>query len=680
MFFPALIMSQVPPLDPLSESNLTEQQLENLTETADGQENEDDSYQVLLSHLQKNPLNINAADETSLSELGFLTPMQVQYFLQYRSLLGNLISIYELQAIPGWDSATIQKVRPYVAVSAKLDFRQNMRKMLSNGDHAVLLRFVQTLEKSKGYLVDPNAVTNSYPGSPQRLLLRYAYNYRNQVQYGFLAEKDPGEQLFRGGQGRGFDFYSAHLFVRKLGLIQALALGDFTVNLGQGLTQWMNMAFKKGADMSSIKRQSAVIRPYHSSGEILFHRGAGITLGRRKWQASLFGSFRKLDANFVSDSSLNDVDFVSSLQSSGLHRTQSELKDRATQGQMAVGGNISYRLGTLHLGINAIHYWMQHPIMKSNEPYNFYALSGSNFGNYSIDYAYTYKNLHLFGELAQTNKKAPALVSGLIVCLANNVDLSLVYRGISSRYQSLYSNAFTENTNPSNENGIFTGISIRPHKNWRIDAYSDFYRFDWLKYRVNAPTRGTDFMILLNYRPSKQFELYTRFKMESKAINVNTAVQTIGQVMNQPKKNWRTHFSYKLNNRYTVRSRVELLWFNQGGAGAEQGFLIFTDLLYKPMMKPFSGNLRLQYFETEGYNSRLYAYENDVQYSFSVPFFYEKGYRLYANAHYKFSNKWALWAKLGRSIYPQKIGISSGLDEIAKHHKTELKWQLLYQF
>jgi hypothetical protein len=495
-----------------------------------------------------------------------------------------------------------------------------------------------------------------------------------------LAEKDPGEQFFRGGQGKGFDFYSAHLFMRKLGLIQALALGDFTVNFGQGLTQWMNMAFKKGGDMLSIKRQSAVIRPYHSSGEILFHRGAAITLGMRKWQASLFLSYRNLDANFVSDSSLRDVDFVSSLQLSGLHRTPSELKDRGAQGQMAIGGNISYKIGALHLGMNAIHYNMQHPIFKSNEPYNFFALSGSNFGNYSIDYAYTYKNLHLFGEFAQTDKMAPAMVSGLIFCLANNVDMSLVYRGISSGYQSLYSNAFTENTNPSNENGFFAGLSIRPHKNWRIDAYSDFYRFNWLKYRVNAPTQGRDFMILLNYKPSKQFELYTRFKIESKAINVNTAFQTMGQVMNQPKKNWRTHFTYKLNNRFSIRSRVELLWFNHGSQGAEQGFLMFADLLYKPMMKPISGNLRLQYFETEGYNSRLYAYENDVQYSFSVPFFYEKGYRLYANAHYKINGKWAVWAKLGRSIYPQKTSISSGLDEIARHHKTELKWQMMYQF
>ncbi|MBL0144814.1 MAG: hypothetical protein IPP48_02690 [Chitinophagaceae bacterium] len=61
-----------------------------------------------------------------------------------------------------------------------------------------------------------------------------------------LGEKDAGEQFFKGNQKQGFDFYSTHLFARNIGIVKALALGDFTVNMGQGLTQWQSLAFKKG--------------------------------------------------------------------------------------------------------------------------------------------------------------------------------------------------------------------------------------------------------------------------------------------------------------------------------------------------------------------------------------------------------------------------------------------------
>jgi hypothetical protein len=43
----------------------------------------------------------------------------------------------------------------------------------------------------------------------------------------------------------------------------------------------------------------------------------------------------------------------------------------------------------------------------------------------------------------------------------------------------------------------------------------------------------------------------------------------------------------------------------------ETGFLIYTDLLYKPHGSWYSVSLRFQAYETDGYDTRLYAYEND---------------------------------------------------------------------
>ena len=97
-------------------------------------------------------------------------------------------------------------------------------------------------------------------------------------------------------------------------------------------------------------------------------------------------------------------------------------------------------------------------------------------------------------------------------------------------------------------------------------------------------------------------------------------------------------------------------------------------------MKPFAGALRLQYFETDGYDSRLYAYENDVLYSYSIPAFYDKGFRYYITANYNLTKKISLWIRLAQTIYRDKTSIGSGLDEIAGNRRTEIKVQAGYIF
>ena len=121
-------------------------------------------------------------------------------------------------------------------------------------------------------------------------------------------------------------------------------------------------------------------------------------------------------------------------------------------------------------------------------------------------------------------------------------------------------------------------------------------------------------------------------------------------------------------------------WYDKKGPSPENGFLAYVDLLYKPMMKKYSANMRLQYFETDGYDSRLYAYENDVLYSFSIPVFYDKGYRYYFNVNYDVSKRLSCWFRWAQTIFKDKATVGSGLDEIKGNKRTEVKFQVLYYF
>jgi hypothetical protein len=681
LFFCCKVQAQVPE-KPEPTNSTTEQQLENITENGEDAETEDDTYLQQLAEYQKNPINLNYTTKEELKQLNILTPLQIANFLNYRSLLGKLINIYELQAVPSFGLNTIQKIRPFVTVNQNANLVSSISDRLKNGDHNLLFRATQVLEKSKGFATDPASGKSFYPGSQQRLFVRYRYNYKNLLQYGIVGEKDAGEQFFKGTQKQGFDFYSAHIFVRNVGIIKSLAIGDFTVNLGQGLTSWMSLAFKKGPDISAVKREADVLRPYNSAGEIFFHRGLGVTIKKKNIEATVFGSYKKIDANFSRglDTLQTQDDFVSSFQTSGFHRTKSETDDKGSQRQISFGGNVAYNKNKFHIGANAVQYSFLYPLVKSNEPYNAFALSGKAFGNYSTDYSYTLNNMHFFGEAAISSKKYFATINGLLLSVANNVDMSFVYRNISKGYQSLYTNAFTESSLPTNEKGLFSGIAVKLSNEWRFDGYADVFSFPWLKFRINAPSRGTDYLAQVTYKPNKFFEIYSRYRSESKAINFNPDELAISPVVNRPRQNWRTQFSYKLNTAFTFRSRVEALWFDKKSNFAEKGFLMYADVLFKPALKPLSGNIRLQYFETDSYNSRLYAYENDVLYSFSIPVFYDKGYRYYINLNYDISKKITLWCRVSQFLYKNRTNIGSGLDEIPGNKRTDIRLQAMYKW
>jgi hypothetical protein len=446
--------------------------------------------------------------------------------------------------------------------------------------------------------------------------------------------------------------------------------------LGQGLIQWQSLAFRKSVDVINIKRQAAVLRPYNSAGEYNFHRGAGITVKKGKIEATAFASYRKLSANFAADT-VNSEDFISSFLTSGFHRTASELDDRNRLRQIAFGGNIKYSASNWHIGLNAIRYNFSLPIQKRREPYNLYAISGKNWSNYSIDYSYTYRNLHFFGEAATDKNFNTALVNGLLISADSKVDISFFQRSISAKYQPINGNAFTENTFPANEKGIYAGISIRPATAWRVDAYADFFSFPWLKFLADTPGSGNDFLAQLTYTPNKQVEIYTRYRIESKQVNQTGNTTATNFLVIKPRQSWRTQFSYKINPAITLRNRIELMWYDKNGINKADGFLSYFDIHYKPVLKPFSGNLRLQYFETDDFNSRVYAYENDVLYYFAIPVFFDKGYRYYFNLNYDLGKRISVWLKWSQSIFQNKTTSGSGLDEIKGNKKSELRLQAL---
>lgn len=647
-----------------------EARLEEMTANNDDEVTEDESYLQDLDFFSRNPINLNSVDRETLERLNILSPSQIDHFFSYRNLLGRLVSIYEIQAIPGWDVLTIRKLLPFVTVATP-ETASSLAKRFKGGESILLARYTRILEKSEGFIRDGSDGRSYYPGNPDKYLLRYKYRFKNTLQYGLTAEKDAGEQFFRGHQKAGFDFYSAHFYARNIGVLKAIALGDFAVNLGQGLIQWQSLSFAGPGEALFIKKQGDKLRPYVSAGEVEFNRGAGITLATKNWEGTAFVSFRNMDATLDKDT----MDFATSIRLSGLHRTESEIKGAKMLQQFSFGGNIQYSGSNFRIGVNTVQYYFAKPVLKDDQLYKKFISPGKQAANYSIDYSLTHRNLHFFGEAASDVDGDMAFVNGLAISTTRYLDVGMLHRSISHKYLTLYGDVFSQSSSPVNENGFYTGINIRPLEVLRIDAYADIFKFPWLRYRVDAPSTGAEYMLQLYYRPARSADFYIRYRSTNKAINTSAAEHAMAVVENKVRQNLRMQMSLKVNSNFTFRARTESIWYD-----SKAGFMIYSDVLYKPMMARFSGNMRLQYFETDDYDTRLYAFESDVLYSYSIPMVYGKGFRYYLNLRYNLIRGVSLWTRIAQTNYLDRTEIGSGLDKIKGNKKTELKVELVWRF
>jgi len=374
---------------------------------------------------------------------------------------------------------------------------------------------------------------------------------------------------------------------------------------------------------------------------------------------------------------------ITSIYSSGLHRTSAEMIDKNAASISTGGVVLKQKINQGHVAFNAVYCSYSLPLLKRDEPYNLYSIKGKHWNNYSADYSFTISNAHFFGELAADKNKQFAFLNGVMASLSKSVDFSNIFRYISKRYQSVYGNAFTENTMPVNEIGFYTGFSIKPHIKWRIDLYADMYSFPWLKYRLDEPSGGFAYLVQLSWTPDKQTELYTRFRYRMKPLNIEDEEASFTVPGVQTLQHWRTHFSRQLNRTLLIRSRVEVCLFNHRYLTTPAtGYLFFVDILYKPPRSWLSANMRVQAFEAENYDTRIYAYENDVLFVSSTPSFYNNGVRCYTNLKAKVKVKFlsnsalTLNLKLATTVYNNISYTGTGSTKIPHNRISAVKLQV----
>lgn len=656
--------------------------LEDLIEDIASNSDEEIDYTSLyddLNYFLSNPINLNTAKKADLERLQFLNDFQINSLLDYIKNNGPMLSIYELQFVFGFSIEDIVKLLPFVSISeTPVDERFKFKNALRYGNHQFFLRTQKVLEEQVGYssisdsalMENPNS---RYLGNQYKFYAKYKYNYKRKIYWGITAEKDPGEEFFSGNNKSGFDFYSAHLQLNDIGIFKTITLGDFQAKFGQGLVLWSDMGLGKTPYVLNIRKKAQGLKKYSSTNENIFMRGAGTSVSIDQFDVSAFYSYKKIDAN-ITDSIDDEIARVSSFQNSGYHAIPSEIADKDAIGEQIIGGNVTYNHNRFKVGVTAVNYNYSASLAKDTTTENQFKFQGNSNSNISIDYNFGFWDFTFFGEEAISANGGKAFLNGMLVNLAPQVSMSAMHRYYEKNYQANYANAFAEASGVNNESGLYLGIEIHPIKYWKITAFYDSYNFPWIKSGIDAPSNGNEWFVQTDYTPTRTLSMYIRLRNEEKNTNAGST-SGLDEISSQSVFKFRYHISYRINEQIYLKNRIETIKFSDSET-TDYGYMLYQDLFYDLKSFPLSLNLRYAVFDTDSYNARIYAYESDILYAFSIPAYYSKGSRFYFNLKYSIKEFADIWLKYSQTYYSDMDVISSGLNQINGNTKSEIKLQL----
>lgn len=681
------VAQQQPDTTKYSGSEEIDQQIENIAERSEVEIDYSD-WAEELKLLQQRPVNLNSGDENELRRLFFLNDLQINNLLEYIQQYGQLATIYELQTIDGFNEKVINQILPYVSLSVYVPEKFSLKKALKYGNTDVMLRYQRVLQNQKGYadVADSNRVASPnsyYLGDQNSLFVRAEYSYKDYLRFGIVGDKDPGEPFLPKSDTlkKGFDFYSIHLFLKNIGVVKQLAIGDYHVQFGQGLTMWSGFSVGKIAGSVVMRKRAPALRPHSSSNEYAFMRGVATTVGLGKFDLTAFYSNRKTDANVIpADSIQLTEEMVSALQQSGYHRTPGELSDKGSIHEVAEGGHISYNGLRLRAGATLFHVDYNIPFETQDALYKKFqpVLNSNTYAG--IDYSYNYKTLTLYGEASKQIDAGQAFLQGLSFSPDPRLAFAMVYRNYQQNYVNGFNAAFGENTNSTNEKGLYTGLVASLSNKITLSAYADMFKYQWLRYNTDGPSGGQEYSAQVLYNISRRGDLILGYRHLVNPLNYSLINDKLNSLGASNRNYYRLQLNYQALPWLKIQSRFETTNRKADGQNREVGYLLYQGFQVKPEEKEWSLSFRYLLFDTDSYDTRLYTFEQDVPYSFSVPAFSGKGSRFYIMFNTKISRNLGLILRYSQTWYSDRNIISSGLDEIDGNNKSDVKAVLKFSF
>jgi hypothetical protein len=634
-----------------------------------------------LSYLTEHPFELNHVTAEELRQLPFLSDRQIEELLSYKERFGPMLTLYELKNLKEMDFQTIELLLPFVyageAPPDKLPFTPG--NLLKYGKNEWQARYDRCFQQKKGYLSQPDSIPEQYPdrkylGEPFYHSFCYAYTFDNRLQAGFTGEKDAGEPLWN-KRHKGYDYYSAHFFLKGVKGLKSLAAGDYKASFGQGLVVSQDFTPGRSATVTQAERRTNGFRRHFSTNETDYFRGAAATVAFRHMEYSLFYSRRNMDAAV-------DGHTFTSLKTDGLHRLERDWEKRHTVPMQTAGGHVRYVSPGLCIGLTALTYSFGHyRIEPAPKPYNHFYFRGNRNINAGIDYFFKRKGLKFYGETAVSqHNTAVATLNALQLTPASSLSFLLLYRYYDRRYQAFFGNAFAQNSAVQNEQGVYTGIRFTPFPCWKFSAYADVFRFPWLKYGVDAPSSGKEYMAQADYTCGSGFSACIRYKYRQKEKNRQAEETATAVLLPYAQQKIRIQCVYGAPDGFLFRTSIDGALYSEEKGVSLKGFMPAQSMEWKPASLPVETGFYAAWFNTGGYAARIYSYEKNILYAFSTPSFYGKGIRLSATFRWRIAGRLSLSAKIAHTHYTDRETTGTDLEEIEGSNKTDANVLLRWKF
>lgn len=602
-------------------------------------------------------VDINIISREEMMKNQFLNIKQIESFFEYKKAYGKIISMFELQAIPLWNADIIRKLMKIYSVNTHSAGDKIVLEQRESGFQQVVIRIGRS--GSSG-----NSIDQFQRGLKETIIYR---NVKfNNIYAGFEAEKDIGEKNI-------VDFNSFFIQKEKFSVFNKIILGDYLINMGQGLVHWNGYAFGKNSHVLSILRQAQPIKPHTGTEENRFFRGAAIELEKRGRSIALFISRKKIDANIIVDST-SQKKWASSLLLSGLHRNENELADKHSLALMSSGVILKQNFKNGHVSVNGITHYSDIPIQKRNLPYNTYSLNGNHWFNLSSDFIFSVKNGTAFGELGIDRKKSAGFIMGYLKSLNRFTDIGIQWRNISSTYNSFSPNIMGHQSIANNEKGFYLGINMKIDNKSSIEMFVDNYKHSFPVYTSDGPQRGIMSSLTFTYKPSKKVELYARLTEKRSNQNENIEDLKTHHLCINITHQTRLHGGFHINEAVELRIRNEI--FSKRGEHNKNlfGWLNYIEFILHPVLQPYSISYRSSFYNTDGYESSIYAMERDLPHYYSMNSFFGRGASNYILLQYSinqkisFSGKWLIEKK----FYDSNKPISDFFIAVSTSWRTQL--------
>lgn len=561
-------------------------------------ESEDIDYELLsdeLLELSQTPINLNRTTADELSRLRFLSERQIDNILLY-VYEHQIDSLSELRLIEGLHDYDIRNMLPFICAE----------RVSTDAEKIKVADIFRYAKHEITFRTDARNIENNSP-DPFYAQLRYKFDYQRKVQFTFTLRRPTGASPQN-------MLYGATLQLNDIGRFKSIVAGNFQASFGQGLV--CSNTFHQGRNnyiLNAGMTQNGLSR-YNSPDGGSMH-GVGTTIQTTRWlDISAFYSLNRIRQN-------KDTIF-----------------------QHVIGANLTARYKQLRIGLTVVEKIYSDSLYIANRYYNANYFRGNNQAVIGLSFRYIYRWFDFFGEVAtaQNTQWGYGLEIGGRITPISDIGLILLYRYYTPMFDNTLGYAFSQTSRLNDENGLYLGLDISRLRHWRFSGYADLFRFEQPKYGIRySPSYGYEAMLKADYI-RHDWDISARVKARSKGKD-NTY-------------NLRLTFNYQ-HKGWKLRSQADANLFTDNNTDnipalyTSYGISVLQNIQYSFRRIPLVLQLRLQYFDTEQYENRIYAYENDVLYNWSMPFVYGQGARAYLNIRFQIIRQLYLYLRLSETVF-----------------------------